>query len=773
MKLISALTSEFEKLVGFQLALSAEYQGALEALCNHLSGKALRAYADRRERLIAHINSKFEFNREGIARVFAHAASFGIIFNFHEKNLVQSAFDNARGSTFSEVIEKCKSVDGLQSQLNAKFRPISAEETLNRFKEEVLNPSSLRIAKGERPISNEILVSAFSAFVYSSCDEQVMHQFFDASYDSLTYESSYWLQLRRLHPQLYSRKQTLSVARISQEFATHCGSLEKLRNSVFAHILSSYLSIENHGHLVFWLEPIEIEGRDVAWELASDIMLFAEKHDEVKLKNTYFKSKQIELETATYIDDLTPATTKFELANEGFSYRDTFVCPPFIGALVGSEVLLLLFQKNKRDETAIPCPACRSHSIQGNSYPSLGVRSWECRNLLCPDRSKYNRGKRYSFKAILMQEAIDEEESQIPAESVRAWSRDVQPGRKASEALEMLIRHYSLHGDGVTIFDLDVPFDTYGRSVISLGSITPVGNDLASNFFNSAWFNRYAFPMREESEKSLQAVQKECIGAFTLVQGNSATALSLFDENYFDGAVTSPPYYNAREYSKWPNIYCYLRDMLRIAVECFRVLRPGAPYLYNIFDYFDNERSIVFSAMGDKRLILSAYTVDIFRRVGFVLAGSITWDKGDIEGKRGFNAGNFSPYYQAPFNCWEHILIFVKPGLSENLEFIRKLPAVLRAQPVSKMVKGQNTHGHTAPYPAEVPVLLKALVPVGARVLDPFGGSGTTARAMLGHASETVCIEQMEEYCELAKRMYAEEAFKLQNSGNQTVLFES
>ena len=51
----------------------------------------------------------------------------------------------------------------------------------------------------------------------------------------------------------------------------------------------------------------------------------------------------------------------------------------------------------------------------------------------------------------------------------------------------------------------------------------------------------------------------------------------------------------------------------------------------------------------------------LFRRVGFRLCGNVVWDKGDIEGKRAFNSGNYSPYYQSPFNCWEHILVFGKP----------------------------------------------------------------------------------------------------------------
>lgn len=772
MTLLRSLVAEFEELVGFSIELSSEYLDALTSLCTHLELRDLRSRATRKARLLAHINAKFDFNRKGIARVYSKAAAHGVVFNFHEKNLVQAAFDAADASAFVSATRKSAAHSGLQAELCELFSPIPPEETLQKFREEVSNPSMLRIEKGSRPIGNEILLSAFSAFVFSVADEQILHEFFDSSYDRLTYERSYWLQLRRLYPQLYSRARTLDIVCVDQSLADLCGSPDALRGALFAHIASSYECLENHGHLAFWIEPIRLGGRDLVWEVCSDAMLFAEKHDEVELRNGYFRSKHIAAETMAYMGDLDPEECRFDVANEGFTYKDTFVCPPFPGAPLGSEAVLLLFQKNKRDETPIPCPACRSHDIQGNSYPSLGVRSWECRNLLCPDRSKYNRGKRYSFKALLMQEAIDEEESQISPASVRSWSRDVQIGRTQEQAVEMLVRHYSLVGDGVALFGIQQPESKWGRNFSSFDSICVSGTGLAARFLQSAWFRRYAFPRKSPATlRPKQPVRQERVGAFTLVHGDSAFALSEFDANYFDGAVTSPPYFNAREYSQWPNIYCYLRDMQCVAAACFRVLKPGAVYLYNIFDYFDNERSIVFSAMGNKRLILSAYTVDIFRRVGFALAGSVTWDKGEIEGKRGFNAGNFSPYYQAPFNCWEHVLVFVKPGEGAITDLSERLPSVLRAQPVVKMIRGQNTHGHTAPYPPDVPALLKALVPVGGRVLDPFGGSGTTARAMFGHAEETVCVEQMDEYCQLAREMYIDETANRLVDEGQAVLF--
>lgn len=753
MKLLILLKAEFEQAIDCSFVMTDKYLAEAKVLCSYLEGQTLRSKAQRKSKLLKNINSKFGFNRQGVSLVYKEAASQGFVFNYHEKNLIQSAFDSSCMKKYLEAIQKTKNSGTLFSKLRELFLPVSEIETLKSFRSEILNPSKLRSDKGERSIDNDILTSVFSSFLFSVADEQVLHQFFDSSYDADSYQQSHWLQLRQQYPNLYSRKSTLDIVCVNQILADKYSSYEKLLDFLFSYIASSYINLDNYGHLSFWIEPIVIEGRNISAELCSDIMLFSEKHDEVNLDKTYFRSKQIRSETLSYISDIDEDLAKFEVANEGFSYRDTFICPPNSNSSMGDESFLLLFQKNKRDETLITCPACRSHNVRGNSYSSLGVKSWECCNLLCPDRSKYNRGKRYSFKALLMQEAIVQIENQIPVELVRKWARDVQVGRSKSEALEMLIRFYSLYKDGISILGFEQHIDLFGRKINKTPVMNTIKKGISKQFFQSAWFKRYAY-----STKNIEFTNKVKINKFealTIVQGDSATALSEYPKDHFDCAVTSPPYFNARDYSQWPNIYCYLRDMQHIAEECFRVLQPGAVYLYNIFDYFDNERSIVFSAMGNKRLILSAYTVDIFRRVGFQLVGNVTWDKGEIEGKRGFNAGNFSPYYQAPFNCWEHILVFKKPGIGPALASV--LPSVLSARPVMKMFKGENNYGHTAPYPIELPALLKEVVSPGVKVLDPFGGSGTTARAMIGHALEVVCIEQKEEYCELALQMYKAE----------------
>jgi DNA modification methylase len=194
--------------------------------------------------------------------------------------------------------------------------------------------------------------------------------------------------------------------------------------------------------------------------------------------------------------------------------------------------------------------------------------------------------------------------------------------------------------------------------------------------------------------------------------------------------------------------------MRMVAEQVLRVLKPGGMYVYNIFDYFDNDRTIVFSAMGQRRLALSALTVDLFRRAGFDFVGSTVWDKGDIEGKRGFNRGNFSPFYQAPFNCWEHVLLFRKPS-SDSPEVPAHWRRVAEIKPVYKIVKGENRYGHTAPFPIDLPKYFLNDLQPGALILDPFAGSGTTARAALDMNMRCVLIERDAQYAALAREMTA------------------
>ena len=499
-------------------------------------------------------------------------------------------------------------------------------------------------------------------------------------------------------------------------------------------------------------------GESGLWRLFSDLVLFAEKHRETRLAAGYFRPAEIEATTTAHIAGLDKSEADFGIAHEGFFFRDCFVITPTengrarVTTTTAPVRLLLLFEENERDETPIPCPACRSKAVSGNSYPVFGVRSWECQNPICPERSAFDRGNRYSVSALIKQKAIASDADRIPEPSLRQWKLDVVADVSDASIAEMLLRHFTLHGDCATFVNVGpTGLERLGRRITHEAFAIAPEPGMAVSFENASYFARFVVTRQEGTRVELDERRVPTpIPAVTVYNGDCTEVLAQLDEGAIDGAVTSPPYYNARSYSTWPNIYCYLYDMYNAARQVFRVLRPGAFYLFNVFDYFDNENNIVMSAMGKKRMILGAYIVNVFRRVGFRLRGNVAWYKGEIEGKRNFNRGNRSPYYQFPLNCWEHVFVFQKP--SENDVRI-SLPTVLSAKPVIKMVRGRNVHGHSAPFPAEIPELLLSTMGPGQVVLDPFAGSLTTARAAAAEGLRSVSIELHREYCDLGVQL--------------------
>jgi DNA modification methylase len=750
-KPLRRLVGEFESIVGLPLRMSAEFLSAANSLATYLSARRLRPLGERRQHLLAAINSKFETHSDALAAFYRIGAERGYTFNFHQKNAIQRAFDYQRLDELEAVLVDRKVDEPTGSCLRAAFIPLSPDDTLAILRNECADPSRLRREVGVRDIAAEILQSVCAAFLFSSLPQKDMHQYFDAPAGE-DYSESFWSCLHSRNRHLFNREHALEVLRVDQRTADHAGDLPRLRNNLASRVAEAYRTLNNHCILAIVVEPIRYGQRFVQWELVANLTLFAEKHRDVELHAGYFRPKDIAENTKAHIADLRLDECRFELAQEGFTYLDCFALAPSDAARHVDLSALLLFQKNDRDQTPIPCPACRSLSVRGNSYPSLGVRSWECHNPLCPDRTKYNRGKRYSFKSLVMQQAIEDERNYIPPSSVRGWARDVQYGRTLADVLSMLLSHYSLYGDHAHLYNWPRKSELMAGRVLHHHALR--GSEASSEydlFLRSPMFSRYAIRRAPYVGPASRNLGDD---AFTVLLGDAHAALTGVKPGMFDGAVTSPPYYNAREYSQWPNIYCYLYDMYNVAREVFRCLTPGALYLYNVFDYFDNERSVVFSAMGQKRMMLSAYTVDLFTRIGFECCGNVVWDKGEIEGKRGFNAGNFSPYYQAPFNCWEHVLLFRKPGKKGvGLGDINQMPGTLQQKPVMKMVNGKNTHGHSAPYPDAIPMLLCSMLDPGTRVLDPFAGSLTTGRVAEKCGLASTCVEQHEEYCRLGLRL--------------------
>jgi DNA modification methylase len=729
--LINKLIANFQEWTLTSWEPSKDMLDTLKEYLALFSPKDIRDVSHIKKSLIFVINERLELNRKVYRYFIDQAAKKGEIFNYHQKLEIEEAINRPEINFIEWVSDSFR--------FNNEFEYLlKLSEEIERNKNKYLIDLDKQLKDDKKSI--DVINSIFSSYIYYCISEDIVHKAVNKNCKE-RYFDNYWDHLKYFHNLQVSRDQGLAIIDLDN-FVDEEQDYDVLISQVIYLIREVYYELTNHCYLAIIIGDKFL----YKWSLISDITIFGEKFLERPIDRTYFRWKDVERQTTDYIKNLDRKACKFQNGNEGFTYKDCYLV-----YVDKQEKSILLFEKNERDETLIPCPKCRSFQVQGNSYPALGVKSLECKNLFCGEKSKYNRGKRYSLASIIRQQAILDDRNIIEKQILKQWRRDIVEISSPADIFMFLIKCYSLYDDTIIIYSDREEFEDkkIGRKIkyrsSSLYWNVILDNKLAKEYRELSFFKRFLCHKEHKQNCSLSNLSP--IPEVILYSGDAFQVLRQLNSESIGGAVTSPPYYNARDYSHWPNIYCYLYDMYNISKEVFRCLKVGSPYLFNIFDYFDNENIIVFSDMGKKRLILSSYISFIFRHIGFSHLGNVAWDKGEIEGHRNFNHGNYSPYYQSPLNCWEHILVFSKGEPSFALS---KLPKLIQEKPVIKIVRGENTHGHSAPFPEAIPNLLFSIASPDESILDPFAGSMTTGRAAAKKSRSSINIELHKEYCKLA-----------------------
>ena len=140
---------------------------------------------------------------------------------------------------------------------------------------------------------------------------------------------------------------------------------------------------------------------------------------------------------------------------------------------------------------------------------------------------------------------------------------------------------------------------------------------------------------------------------------------------------------------------------------------------------------------------------------------NIIWNKSQ-HGNR-FAWGSFaSPSFPSFPNPFEYIMVFAKETKKlqwsgkttlTNKNFIDWSLGMWNIAPETKMKK----IGHPAMFPINLPFrLLQMLSWIGATVLDPFNGAGTTGVACEQLGRKYIGIEMSKKYCEITKKRVKE-----------------
>ena len=226
-----------------------------------------------------------------------------------------------------------------------------------------------------------------------------------------------------------------------------------------------------------------------------------------------------------------------------------------------------------------------------------------------------------------------------------------------------------------------------------------------------------------------------------IVNGDCLSIMSALPDNCIDIIITSPPYnlLNSTgnglklntKCGKWKNAEIkngykdyndnmpydeYVEWQRQCLAQMCRIIKDDGAVFYN------NKNRVQAGLLQDRGEIVR----------GFPLRQIITWKRS--------GAINFNPGYFLP--------------TTEQIYLICKKPFRLR-KGANKWtdvweIKQEMNNPHPAPFPEELIDRIVSSVD-GQIILDPFGGSGTTAVSSLKDGRDFILIEKSEFYCSMAK----------------------
>lgn len=227
--------------------------------------------------------------------------------------------------------------------------------------------------------------------------------------------------------------------------------------------------------------------------------------------------------------------------------------------------------------------------------------------------------------------------------------------------------------------------------------------------------------------------------------------------------VTSPPYWNLKEYERDENqlgiiedYENFIEELSKVWRECFRVLVPGGRIVCVVGD-------VCLSRKKYGRHVVMPLHSDIAvscRKIGFDNLNPILWHK---ISNANFEANTSTSFLGKPYepnaiikNDVEYILMQRKPGGYRNPTSLQREKSKIEKSDYDEWFQqiwtlgGASTKKHPAPFPIELATrLVKMFSFYGDTVLDPFCGSGTTMLAALNSERNSIGIEIEKKYCQL------------------------
>jgi DNA modification methylase len=240
-----------------------------------------------------------------------------------------------------------------------------------------------------------------------------------------------------------------------------------------------------------------------------------------------------------------------------------------------------------------------------------------------------------------------------------------------------------------------------------------------------------------------------------VVNGDTIETMKLLQDESIHLTFTSPPYYNARDYSIYPSYKAYLEFLRDVFSEVYRITKEGRFLLLNTSPVIVPR---VSRSHSSKRYPIPFDIHHYLMEIGWEFIDDIVWEKPEASVKN--RIGGFQqhrkPLGYKPNPVTEYVMVYRKATeklLDWNIHQYDK--NIINDSKVGDNFESTNiwkidpcfNKVHSAVFPAE---LCKRVIEYysykGDLIFEPFGGSGTVAKSTKSLGRYFFLTEKDEKY---------------------------
>ena len=272
--------------------------------------------------------------------------------------------------------------------------------------------------------------------------------------------------------------------------------------------------------------------------------------------------------------------------------------------------------------------------------------------------------------------------------------------------------------------------------------------------------NEVIYKMKKyKLEKKIKKNKKnKIIKKTTLLEGDSKKTLKKIKDDSIQLVFTSPPYYNAKEYSDYNSYKNYLEELKNIFLECCRILEEGRFIIVNVSPIITKRPGREFESM---RYPIHFDLHNILTECGFYFIDEIIWIKPEpsVPNRNGGFIQTRKPLSYKPNCITESLLVYRKECnflLDKNIEEYKNFEPDFKEEIYTSncwYIAPTYKKEHPAIFPDKLcEKVLKYYSYPSDVVLDPFAGSGTFGKIALKNNRIPILCEKNEEYIDYIKK---------------------